>query len=99
MHDIARAHLLAAGTNFEPAMYSMFRRQVCPNFSRNCASPLLTLCSPQVPSDDVMRGLYFQTNFEIVHMKFARSPAFQGMFNAFDRSEVTAFAVSVMMFA
>ena len=95
MHDIARAHLLAAGTNFEPEMYSMFRRQVC-NVSRKCVLPLLTVCSLQVPSDDVMRGLYFQTNFEIVHMKFARSHAFQGMFNAFDCSEVMTFAISVM---
>lgn len=65
-------------------------------FSRKCVLPLLTVCSLQVPSDDVMRGLYFQTNFEIVHMKFARSHAFQGMFNAFDRSEVTTFSISVM---
>jgi hypothetical protein len=42
----------------------------------------------KVPSDDVMRALYFQTNFEIVHMKFSRSQAFQGMFNAFDGTEV-----------
>jgi hypothetical protein len=44
----------------------------------------------QVPTEDVMRGLYFQTNFEIVHMKFARSDAFQGMFTAFDQTEVTS---------
>ena len=42
----------------------------------------------QVSSDDIMRALYFETNFEIVHMKYARSAAFQGMFDAFDRSEV-----------
>ena len=35
-----------------------------------------------------MRALYFQTNFEILHMQFARSRAFQGMFEAFDASEV-----------
>ena len=29
MHDIARTHLLASGADFDPAMYSMFRRQVC----------------------------------------------------------------------
>ncbi len=28
MHDIARAHLLAAGADFDAAMHSMFRRQV-----------------------------------------------------------------------
>lgn len=28
MHDIARSHLLAAGTDFDPSLYSLFRRQV-----------------------------------------------------------------------
>ena len=49
----------------------------------------------QVPSDDVMRALYFQTNFEIVHMEFARGAALQGMFDAFDQSEVNAAARAV----
>ena len=49
----------------------------------------------QVPSDDVMRALYFQTNFEIVHMEFARGAALQSMFDAFDQSEVSAAARAV----
>jgi hypothetical protein len=51
-----------------------------------------------VPSDDVMRGLYFQTNFEIVHMNFARSRSFQAMFDAFDGTEVTVFQALVYMY-
>ena len=42
-----------------------------------------------------MRGLYFQTNFEIVHMEFARGAALQSMFDAFDQSEVSAAARAV----
>lgn len=42
-----------------------------------------------------MRALYFQTNFEMVHMEFARGAALQGMFDAFDRSEVSSAARAV----
>ena len=86
MHDIARAHLLAEGADFNSGMHSLFRSLVRLVFmERDHFTILIPL---QVPSDDAMRALYFQTNFEIVRMKFARSQAFQGMFNAFDGTEV-----------
>jgi hypothetical protein len=86
MYNIARAHLLAEGADFNSGMHSLFRSLVRLVFMERDHFTILILL--QVPSDDAMRALYFQTNFEIVRMKFARSQAFQGMFNAFDGTEV-----------